>query len=182
MNKLPPNMEGEERNLKVLNEISKRLNARIAMPVSPQKCWNQIDNCWKPVEKSRISTEEMFRVAMNMSESCVGSNFSEMQLIGFSNGAYLVNYAVLYCLRLPFKAMLTVGGGGIVQDRDFLGCPKVDQIIGLGDPLLANALEISDRVRLRGGKIETSIFNGGHVFPLEPTLTILRNNISPGQR
>lgn len=172
----------EKSNREVLKKIANELHVRIALPRAKNFCkGNPKKLCWLP-EETVIASGAALTRAMQLSKACFSHPVKPI-LLGFSNGGYLSNRVLRFCLRTDFSAILSVGAGGGSLDtdpQDLKNCEKVHVLVSTTEASKEDAETFVERMKQKGGQIELSYFTGQHSVPMEETKEILEKLLVTG--
>lgn len=170
----PKNAAFEKQIRTSLEVFAKELKARIALPQSPQKCRNNIDNCWKPNRNSPKRSRDQLKKALELSSSCFGKE-QRPHLIGFSNGGYLAAHAIKYCVNAGFVSYSAFSAGGELDEKkDFSKCPGLNIFVSEDDVNLKASETLFQRAKKLNAQVRLYKYKGSSPMPIEPTLTVLK--------
>lgn len=158
-----PKMEALERNhRKLLGELAQQLKIRIATPRSSRLCSGKL--CWN--HSNQRAVEDSLAYVLEQSKTCLKDR-TLRSLIGFSNGAYLVNKAFQLCRRSD-QRLLFIGIGGLGElgkgtkiDPKF--CGHLQLMSGQGDLSRRKIEQLAQNLEKRyGEKVQIEIYPGAH--------------------
>jgi hypothetical protein len=161
----------EQSNRKMLKTLSDQFSVRIAFPRSALECPNSKNQiCWG-WKFDRPETSSALKSIEKVSENCKLPNTKF--LIGFSNGAYLLNKLFRQCDTKAEQIIISQGAniysGQLESDPSSLaGCGKLIFISGINDKYNYDPKNnYTKQLKSKNANVQHFEFNGGHEMNLE---------------
>lgn len=154
----------EADNRKKLEELAKKMNIRIAIPVAQSINGANGMRQWGG---GSLNTAE------SAAKSACGSALAVPRaLIGFSSGGYMAREVALQCdskMKSSYTAIVMIGAKPRTPPKaSYAGCPKFVVMAGKGDgsAAIGNAPAMTKAYEKRGGdKTDVVTYPGGHIIP-----------------
>lgn len=176
--------ELEINNRKNLAHLAEVLDFKIAMPRATQACPNKPNLlCWGWKFDQKVA-EQSLPLLKKAAEDCF-PEASEVSLIGFSSGGYLVNqiYQDQLLKKINFRPqfLLSIGStfgswSAIDENKNFSSKIPLVFLIGLQDTYnrdLKNAY--LNFLQTHAANVSEISFVGGHIVPDEPMISVIRS-------
>lgn len=161
----------EKRNRAALENLSKKLNIRFALPRATMTCPDNKDlKCWTWAPKNALDLHAIEKSIYTAARKCFSSQ--SYSLLGFSNGGTVVNAISRLCMGDKFKALISVGAPGswyLTDPKTLSNCiPKLTLMIGASDQVNQTPVrELYRHITELNGPVELIEYSGGHELPSE---------------
>lgn len=156
----------EVENRETLRALAHAVNARIALPRT-RGFWPQGHPAARATARSVIA---------DAAGRCFDGG-AEYGLLGFSNGANLVNELFIHCDEWPAPWMISIGGEGSARNATAAHrrCGRLIVIAGRHEPTYRIAANFASRLAKLGADVRLIEHSGAHEIPFAETALALRS-------
>ena len=157
----------EIQNREKLRAIAQILDARIALPRGPGR-WPQRSDIAKSVDLIEQASRACFRS-------------SRLMVVGFSDGANVVNQLYVSCRPDIASTYVSAGSSEVAFRRDAQSLARCGQLVliaGRHEPGFETTRIFATQLAKRGYRVQFVAHSGPHELPFSETLMALRQGIS----
>ena len=171
----------ELENRKVLSKISESLKIGIAIPRAKSKCPNKTQLCWGWNFNEASVVDSALQLAIESQKLCF-TKVTNIGLLGFSNGGFVVNQIVKDCKKTDFNWLISIGAGGSFNKNDqtdFSKCSSLTLMAGKEDKFNYESIkDLAKWMKDHKANITLVEYDSGHSLPEKDLETVLKSVVA----
>lgn len=175
----PSSMEVTNRT--TLTKISNELEVTIALPRAKDRCPTQPSlHCWGWNFNDAKIMDSALASVQAAKDFCF-PKAKNVGLVGFSNGGYVVNYALKSCKKSEINWSISIGAASTWKDNEgpeLSNCGKYIFMAGSEEEALHTIKKMIPWLTKRKVDFDIMEFPGGHTVPYKELKTVIQTNLT----